>query len=175
MKRLIFWTSYGALMALLFLYGLARAQEPAAAPAPSNLHDLVKWVGTQQAHVGTARGLEDSSSYATTWWDAVSYGQKGINVGAAGALDFLDLGPAVSAANGRSTRYGQAVTLHVGNVWNSLAANLPTSLAKHVHLVVLPNVTVAPLFLWPYRLPLNRWTWGKDFQVSVGYRFGGSP
>lgn len=146
----------------------------AFAQASDSLADLAKWVGTQQAQVGTSIAY-DGTKYAATWWDLASYGSKGTNVGLAGASDYLDLGPGVAAANGRATRYGQAVPVHIGNIWNALQAFSSGSWMSHVHITSLPNVTVCPFFLFPANGDIRSWNWKKDFQGAIGYRFGGTP
>ena len=143
------------------------------APSSDSLTALMQWVGTQQAQVGTSMGFS-GVKYVATWWDAVSIGSKGFNVGAATSLDFLDFGPGTAAANGASTRYGQAVPIHVGNLWNELETFSPGTWMSHVHITALPNVTVCPFFLWPQDGKISKWTWKKDFQGALGYRFGGS-
>lgn len=166
---------------VLFLASCRPANAQPAAPelapaviqpaAPDSLAALAQWVGTQQAQLGTSIDLH-GVKYATTWWDAVSYGQKGLNVGAPSSLDFVDLGPGMAVTHGKSARYGQAVPIHIGNIWNS--TSLPSSIVPHFHLATLPNVTISPLFLWPDHAPIGKWTWKKDFQAAVAYRFGGS-
>ena len=144
------------------------------APAPDSFSALLQWVGTQQAQIGTSMGYS-GVKYAATWWDAFSIGQKGLNVGLASALDYMDLGPGMAAANAQRTRYGQAVPVHVGNIWNLMESNSTGTWMSHVHVTALPNVVFCPFFLWPEGNRLNGWTWKKDFQAAVGYRFGGTP
>lgn len=159
-----------ALIVLLLVVGVpAVAQTAPSDPAAG----LASWAATQQAQVGVSLDLH-KTKYAVTWWDAVSWGQKGVNVGLAGAKDYIDLGPAMAVANGASPRWGQAIPLHVGNIWNSATSSLPPSTAAHFNLVTLPNVTVSPLFLVPDHKPITKWTWSNDFQVVVAYRIGGS-
>lgn len=157
------------LLTLLFTgAGSARAQDSGALP------DLMRWVANQQAQVGTSISLH-GTKYACTWWDAFSYGQAGMSAGKAGALDYVDLGPGVGVANDKRPRWGQTVAIHVGNIWNTLTGHLPAGVGSHVHFVALPKITVAPVFLLPERLPLNKWTWREDFQVAIAYKFGGTP
>ncbi len=160
-----------ALVALICFGSIADAQ---TAPPSDDLAALATWVSHQQAQVGTSIAL-NGVKYAATWWDAVSIGQKGFNVGLAGALDYLDFGPGMAAANGERTRYGQAVPVHVGNLWNAAETFSSGTWMSHVHITALPNVTVCPFFLWPDGNRLAKWTWKKDFQAAVGYRFGGTP
>lgn len=152
---------------------LVTASHAQATAPDSSLPDLLKWVGNQQAQVGTSIDLH-GTKYAASWWDAVSFGQGGLDVGKAGALDYLDLGIGAVATNGRAPRYGQALAFHAGNIWNTAQTSSHGTWMSHVHLVALPNVTVSPLFLLPERKPINKWTWEEDFQVAVCYRFGGS-
>ncbi len=156
---------------LLLLAAPAAAQ---TSPPSDSLAALATWVGKQQAQVGTSIAL-NGVKYASTWWDAVSIGDRGFNVGLAGSLDFIDFGPGMAAANGEHTRYGQAVPVHVGNIWNSAETFSHGTWMSHVHITALPNVTVCPFFLWPENNRLAKWTWKKDFQAAVGYRFGGTP
>lgn len=145
----------------------------AAAQSTGDFSEFAAWVSSQQAHVGMAWDMS-GTKYATTWWDAVSVGQSGMNVGKAGALDYLDFGPTFSAANREAPRYGAAVPVHLGNIWNTLADHLPTAVKTHVKIVTLPNVTAAAMFLMPQNLPINRWNWCADFRAAIAYRFGGS-
>ena len=148
--------------------------------APQPVNDLFSWLGTQQAQVGVSENLK-GVKYAATWWDAISVGQSGLNVGKAGAADFFDLGPAFAGTNSNiesqdpTTRWGAATALHVGNLWNWCAGKMPSSIASHVHLATLPNVTVSPLFFWPHGTNVDKWTFAKDFQIALAYRFGGTP
>lgn len=135
--------------------------------------NFLTWLQSQQAQVGTALTI-DAKLYAATWWDAISVGQAGLNVGKAGALDYVDLGPELSVANGLSPRYGAALPIHVGNIWNTVATHLPSSISSHLIITALPNVTIAPVFLWPQNGSINNWTWRNDFQYTFAYRFGGS-
>ena len=138
--------------------------------------ELLTWVKSQQANAGLSYSFH-KTKYAVTWWDAASYGQAGMNVGKAGALDYVDLGPIISVpvadSNHTSTRYGLAVPLHAGNIWNSSPGYLPQKLREHINLVTFPNVTVTPAFLYPEHLSLLEWRWRKDFQIAIAYRFGG--
>lgn len=160
------------LISLLLLVGNAHAQVtvPPAAPTDS-LTALGEWASSQQKYLGVSYDLH-KVKYVSTWWDAVSIGTSGLNVGNASSLDFVDLGPGMALANGTATRYGQAVPLHVGNIWNSSTSHMPSSVASHVHLVALPNVTLAPMFLVPSNGSLKKWTFKNDFQVALAYRFG---
>ena len=139
--------------------------------------DLVSWLKTQQAQVGMAETLKGHKN-AATWWDAFSLGQKGLNVGAAGAADFFDAGPSItgtnSDANNPDVRYGAATVLHAGNIWNWAAGKLPEGIASHVHLVTLPNVVVGVLCLYPHGVSIDKWRFDKDFMPALAYRFGGS-
>lgn len=144
---------------------------------PTDIQNLETWFLAQQYQAGTASpivGKVFKETYASTWWDAFSLGQSGINVGKAGALDYVDLGPVMNVATGQVTRYGLAVPIHVGNIWNTLITKLPPKVSDHVVLASIPNVTLAGQLLAPKGLPLNKFTWGKDFNVAVAYRFGGS-
>jgi hypothetical protein len=149
---------------------------PPAAPAPvasgNSLTDLMTWLGTQQAQLGTSMGFS-KVKYVTTWWDASSWGQKGINIGQASALDYMDLGFGTAAANAQVTRYGFFVPIHFGNIVNSASSWMPSVIGDHVHLTTLPNVTLALVFLYPQNGVLKDWTIKKDGQGSVAYRFGG--
>ncbi len=144
-----------------------------AAPAVDQLAALYAWVKTQQANAGISYDLH-RVKYACTWWDLISLGSSGMNVGIATAKDYLDLGPAMATANAAPTRYGQGTALHVGNIWNAAASALPGNVAKHVKITSLPDVTVGGLFLFPKSGALNKWTWRDDFQAAIAYRFGGS-
>lgn len=152
----------------------------ARAQTADPITDLYSWLKSQQAQVGLSETLK-GTKYAATWWDAVSVGESGINVGKAGALDFFDMGPAFAGTNSNldshdpATRWGSAAALHVGNIWNVAATKLPAGIANHVHLATLPNVTIAPLFFWPHGTGVDKWTWAKDFQIALAYRFGGTP
>ena len=166
---------------ILAIVLMSLASSAAAQTVPADpVGGLAAWLQSQQAQVGLSETLK-GVKYAATWWDAVSVGQKGINVGAAGAKDFFDLGPAFTGTNSDlasqdpTTRWGAATALHVGNLWNWGAAKLPTAIADHVHLATLPNVTVSPLFMWPHGTNINKWTFAKDFQIALAYRFGGTP
>lgn len=152
----------------------------AQADPSGSLTSLGQWLAVQQAQVGTAIGFQRTPSnkpveYATTYWDAVSIGQSGINVGLASALDFVDLSLGLSAANQETTRYGVFIPIHVGNIWNSAAAHFPAAIADHVYLTSLPNVTAALALYEPTNGALNTWTIKKDGQISIAYRFGGAP
>ncbi len=152
---------------------------PAAAPVASSqsvdpASSLGAWLASQQAQIGVSYDF-NRTKYADTWWDAVSVGQSGINIGAASALDYLDLGPGVAAANGAATRYGLVVPLHVGNIWNSLPGKMPKAVSSHVHTFTAPNVTAGGMFLVPNHRPLDKWNWTQDFQATLAYRFGGAP
>jgi hypothetical protein len=161
---------------LMFLASSASAQSVPADP----ISGLGSWLQSQQAQVGLSETLK-GVKYAATWWDAVSVGQKGLNVGSAGAMDFFDMGPAFTGTNSTlasqdpTTRWGAATALHVGNLWNWGTGKLPDVLASHVHLVTLPNVTISPLFMWPHGTNVDKWTFAKDFQIAMAYRFGGTP
>lgn len=144
-----------------------------AAPAVDQLAALYAWVKTQQANAGISYDLH-RVKYACTWWDLISLGSSGMNVGIATAKDYLDLGPAMATANAAPTRYGQGTALHVGNIWNAVAAAIPGNVAKHVKITSLPDVTVGGLFLFPKNGSLKSWNWRDDFQAAVAYRFGGS-
>ena len=162
--------------ALVLALAVAAPVFAQTAPAPASsdsLTALMQWVGTQQAQVGTSVAM-NGVKYVATWWDAVSIGSKGFNVGLAGSQDYLDFGPGTAAANGAATRYGQAVPVHVGNIWNLAETYSSGTWMSHFHVTALPNVTVCPFFLWPQSNRLAGWTWKKDFQAAVGYRFGGT-
>lgn len=146
----------------------------ASDPAPvDQLAALYKWVKAQQANAGISYDLH-RVKYACTWWDLISLGSSGLNVGSATSKDFLDLGPATAAANAAPTRYGQGSAVHVGNIWNAFASSLPGAIVKHVKITSLPDVTVGGLFFVPTNGVLRSWTWKNDFQGAVAYRFGGS-
>jgi hypothetical protein len=150
-----------------------------AQSAPTTFSDLLSWVQTQQAQLGTSAGFQRTPSgrpveYATTWWDATSLGQSGINVGLASAQDYLDLGVGMAAANEETTRYGLFLPVHFGNAWNAATSALPAKVADHVYMTTLPNVTVAIAVYEPTNGVLRDWTIKKDAQLSVGYRFGGA-
>lgn len=147
------------------------------ASSSNSLVALGQWLATQQAQVGTAFGFDKTPSgkpveYATTYWDAVSLGSKGLNVGLASAKDLLDFSIGLSAANQRQTRYGIFIPVHVGNMWNSIS--FPAAIAEHVHMATLPNCTVALALYEPKNGQLDKWTIKDDGQLSVAYRFGGS-
>lgn len=158
---------------LLLLLAVPSFAQTAPSPVPNDLQNLLTWVGTQQAQVGTSIAA-DGVKYAATWWDAFSVGSKGFSVGAAGSLDLIDAGPGMAAANGEHTRYGQAVPVHVGNIWNLSETYSSGTWMSHIHITALPNVTICPFFLWPEGNRISKWTWKKDFQGAVGYRFGGA-
>lgn len=151
--------------------GTAADTTQASAPI-DQLAALYNWVKTQQANAGISYDLH-RVKYACTWWDLVSLGSSGLNVGTATSKDYLDLGPATAVANAAPTRYGQGTALHIGNIWNATAGNLPGALRSHVRITSLPDVTVGGLFLFPRSGALNKWTWRDDFQAAVAYRFGG--
>lgn len=157
----------------LVCLGSTAALAQVSAPQPSTIQDLAVWVQTQQAQVGVSYDLHKTKAVAT-WWDAVSIGQSGINVGSASALDFLDLGPSMAAANGVRTRYGACVPIHIGNIWNSSTGHLSKAVADHVHLATVPNLTLAPMFMVPDGRAIKKWNWTQDFQVALAYRFGGT-
>lgn len=159
-----------AVLLLTISVNPVRAQ---TAPSSDSLSELMTWVGTQQAQVGTSVAM-NGVKYAATWWDAFSVGQTGTNVGRAGALDYLDIGPGMAVANAERTRYGSATPVHIGNIWNLMEQNSTGTWMSHVHVRALPNVIVCPFFLWPQGNQIGRWTWKKDFQAAIGYKFGGS-
>lgn len=152
----------------------AFAQTAPPAPPSGDIASLYAWAQAQQKYLGT--GMDTHGTiYAVTWWDAISLGSSGLNVGKAGATDLFDLGPGMSAANAKPTRYGQAFPVHIGNMWNWVATNLPESVGSHLNIAVLPsNLTVTALFLWPDHKALGQWRWDNDFQGAVAYRFGGN-
>lgn len=167
------------MIAALMLMSLSvAAQDAVPVPAdpvtaPDQIVQLYNWVKTQQANVGLSYDLH-KVKYACTWWDLVSLGSSGLNVGMATAKDFIDLGPATATANAAPTRYGQGVAIHVGNIWNSATAHLPNAIASHVKVTSLPDVTVGALIFEPLNGVLKSWTFAKDLQVAVAYRFGGN-
>jgi len=144
-----------------------------AAQAVDEIVQLGQWLKTQQANAGISQSLH-KDKYAVTWWDAISVGQSGLNVGKAGALDYVDLGPIMAVANGKNPRYGAALPIHVGNIWNNASKRLPPKIGSHVNLASIPNMIISPVFLWPDRKPINKWTWIEEFQIALAYRFGGS-
>jgi len=152
---------------------LSKAQVATTTANTPGVSDLIKWLGTQQAQVGTSIAY-NGVKYAATWWDMASFGQSGLNVGLASALDYLDFGPGTALANEEQTRYGAAVPIHLGNIWNSVTTSMPSKVASHVHLTALPNVTFCPFFLYPQDGVLKHFTWKKDLQGAIGYRFGGA-
>lgn len=149
----------------------AQSADPAAAPV-DQIAALYSWVKTQQANAGISYDLH-RAKYACTWWDLISVGSSGMNVGIATAKDYFDLGPATAVANAAPTRYGQGSALHVGNIWNATIGNLPGGIAKHVKITSLPDVTVGGLFFMPKNGSVKSWTWRNDFQLAMAYRFGG--
>lgn len=163
-------------MLLLALMLMPRVAMSQTAPS-SDFQNLMTWIGTQQIQLGTASPISGhmfKNTYAASWWDAVSIGQSGLNVGRAGALDFINIGPGMNVATDKISRYGIVIPVHVGNIWNSLINHLPSSVASHVNLASVPNMTVAAEFLAPTRVPISKATLTNDFLVAVGYRFGGS-
>ena len=151
--------------ALLALAGQAWADD---------ITDFSSWVTSQSVSLGTSMGIKSSARYVATGWDMVSFGQKGVNVFSAGALDYIDLGPAWTAANGEKPRFGQAIPIHFGNLWNFWTGHLPVSIGEHVHTTHLPGIILSPLFLWPTEGRVTAWRWDRDFQVALSCRFGGS-
>lgn len=157
-------------LALSLLVVKAHAQTPPPVTPPA---DFTTWLSQQQAHAGVGYGLKGKTKYAVTWWDLAQYGQAGMNVGnPSTAHDYVDLGPALSVANSQNPRYGAALPMHVGNLWNDV--KLPSKVASHINLTAIPDVVIAPLFLAPDNLPLNKWRWDSDFQITLAYGFGGS-
>ena len=138
-----------------------------------DLDNLIDWVKTQQINVGTGISL-NGVKFETQWWDLIAIGKKGINIGKAESLDFIDFGPVLSLANVQRPRYGQAIPIHAGNIWNSITGKIPPSLVSHIFLASLPNITIAPIFLFPENSSLNKWRWQDDFQIAVAYKFGGN-
>jgi hypothetical protein len=158
--------------ALLLSAGAARAQ----APASNDFQGLSAWIATQQAHAGTAtpvKGKLFKGTYASTSWDFLSYGQAGINVGLASAADYFDGAICMDVATGKVTRYGLSPTVHFGNIWDASYASIPSGIKTHVYMPNLPDVTIAPQFLFPPGGNLAKWRWDADFMLAVGYRFGG--
>lgn len=166
------------LLAVLFIPVMAHAQAAPGAPAPDPCNaSLSSWVQCQQGQSGLAYQVVNSKwrqTYATTWWDMVSFGQAGINIGAANAHDYIDLGPTVNAGNALVTRYGLSIPIHIGNIWNDSSKHLPASIASRVRLASIPNMTIAPQFFWPQDGNMSDWTFLKDFMLSIAYRYGGS-
>lgn len=157
------------MLALLLL--LMPIAAKAQTTPPKELQALEQWIGSQQAHVGTGFGI-NGVKYGSTWWDLVSVGEAGLNIGKAGSLDFVDVGPVLSMANTLSPRYGASIPIHAGNIWNSL--KLPSNIVTHVWMASLPNITLAPAVFYPQGQAFNKWTWKNDFQLVLAYTFGGS-
>ena len=142
----------------------------AQTPAPN---DFTTWLQSQQAHAGIGYGLKTTTKYAISWWDLAQYGQSGINIANPSKIhDYVDIGPCISIANGQHPRYGIAMPIHIGNIWNSIS--LPSKLSSHINLTSIPALVVSPILLAPNDLPLNVWRWDRDFQVALAYSFGGS-
>ena len=157
-------------MKLLIAALLLTAAVPARA---DDLSDFHAWVSSQSMQTGVSVGIKDRAKFATSVWDVVSVGQSGLNIFAAGALDYVDLGPAWGIANDRAPRYGLALPVHGGNIWDALTGHLPASVATHVHTVKLPDFSVSGIPLMPLSGRLGDWRWDRDFWIYFSYRYGG--
>ena len=161
------------MISVLMLLAAPAFAQTATPPTGDSLAQFYAWVQTQQANAGVSYDWHHTK-YACTWWDLVSLGSSGLNVGVATSKDFVDFGPAMATTNAAPTRYGQGIATHVGNIWNAVATAIPGNVAKHVKITSLPDVTVGGLFLFPKSGALNKWNWRDDFQAAVAYRFGGA-
>lgn len=154
--------------------GLMLAAITAKAQTALPTQSFGTWLSQQQAHAGVGYFVEgDKAKYATTWWDLVQFGKGyGVNVAQpSNSMDYVDIGPANAVANGRSARWGVAVPIHAGNIWNNI--KLSSSVQSHVNQTPLPAFVVAPSFMVPQNAPLSKWQW-KNFMVNFSYGFGGS-
>ena len=136
--------------------------------------DFTTWMKAQAGQTGISVGTKDKAKYAAQVWDALSYGQKGMDVFAAGALDYVDLGPAWAIANDRAPRYGICAPIHAGNIWDTARTHLPPAVGTHVHTTKLPDFSVSGIFLWPTGGSVRGWRWDRDFMVYFSYKYGGA-
>ena len=146
------------------------------APAPvvsDSVTQLYSWAKAQRKSIGVSYDLHHVK-YVATSWDLVSIGDAGLNVAKASAKDYIDFGPTTAVANAAPTRYGQAVPIHFGNIWNQIATHQPRLIAAHASIASLPDVTLVPMFLFPRNGAVKTWTWRDDFQLAVLYSFGGA-
>jgi hypothetical protein len=153
---------------LAFVISPAKAQS-----AASETQQLMSWLATQQANIGASENLH-GTKFAATWWDVLNAGQSGVNIAAGSSKDFVDLGPAVCAANSQATRYGAAIPINAGNIWNWASGKVPPKFSSHIHIATLPSITLSPILLWPNGRPLKTWHFGDDFQIALAYTFGGA-
>lgn len=154
---------------LMFAAVSVRAQSPQI--NPNDLAALGQWITSQQVNFGAAKDLHAKSA-AVGWWDVISIGRNGFNVAKASDLDCIDFGAGSSVMGNEKPRYGVMVPIHFGNLWNTASSRLPTNLASHVYLPMIPKVTIAPLFLQHKGNP-KKWNWNDDFEMAVSYSFGG--
>lgn len=148
----------------------------ANAQVATDLQQFQSWLGQQQGHAGIgylAKG--DKAKYAVSWWDLIQVGQSGLNLAQPSkAHDYVDLSPANGSANDRAPRWGMAIPIHFGNIWNDI--HLTAAIDSHINKAPLPNIIVSYIFLLPADgLPVTKMRpWDRDGMVAITYGFGGN-
>lgn len=158
----------------------AQAQTPVPIVTTSQIQSFGDWLKTQQAHAGIGYVVKgDKAKYAVTWWDLLQVGQSGMNVAQpSSSHDYVDIGPSLATANERHPRWGLAVPIHFGNIWNDI--HLSSKIESHINKTPLPPIVCSFILNWPkdqngVDLPINKLRpWDRDGMVAITYGFGGS-
>lgn len=161
-------------MNLFALLGLA-AQLAAAQPAPppaaaapaSELHGIVAWLQKQELRAGTHLSLEPKAR-PVGYLRGLSFGQKGLDIGAAGAEAWLDLDPGITTDDKDRPEVLALLMFHPAAIGRRLYAALPFK--DRIRYAGLPELEIGPALRFPRdAAQLKAWR-GRDnigFVVSM--------
>lgn len=159
--------------------GSAGAASDPVTAAVSDAQSFGSWFTSQKAYLGVGYILKgDKAKWEVSYWDLLQFGQSGINVAKPTANDYVDIGLAQAMANQRQPRWGVAIPIHAGNIWNDV--HFTAKVDSHVGKAKLPPIVVSYVLLLPHDqntgtdLPITKLRpWDRDGMVTICWGFGG--